>query len=88
MGIVVVFLLGVSNFALHRAALESGHPMAGSSPWYIHLLGGRIALATEFLLLLAALLLVSQGAAWPVWAYVAYTALNAVGAWLIITRRV
>lgn len=88
MALVCIFLLGIANFALHRAALESGHPALGNSPWFIHLLGGRVTLATEFLLLLAALLLAAQGAGWPAWAYFGYSVLNAIGAWLILTRRV
>lgn len=83
-----IFLLGIANFALHRAALDSGHPALGRSPWFIHLLGGRITLATEFLLLLAALLLTAQGSAWPAWAYLGYTLLNGFAAWLIVTRRI
>jgi len=85
---LIVFVLGIGNFALHRAALESGHPLLETSPWYVHLLGGRITLITEFLLLFAALLLAAQGSTWPAWAYLGYSGLNAIGAWLIVTRRV
>jgi hypothetical protein len=88
MAIVLIFLLGVGNFAMHKAVLESGHPLLGHVPWFMHLLGGRAGLITEFLLLLAALLLVAQGySAWG-WAYFGYSALNGVAAWLILTRRV
>lgn len=88
MAIVFVFLLGVGNFAMHKAVLESRHPLLGQVPWFTHLLGGRAGLATEFLLLLAALLLVAEGySAWG-WAYGGYSALNGVAAWLILTRRV
>jgi hypothetical protein len=88
MAIVLIFLLGVGNFAMHKAVLESGHPLLGHVPWFMHLLGGRAGLITEFLLLLAALLLVAEGySAWG-WAYLGYTALNGVAAWLILTRRV
>jgi len=88
MALVFIFLLGVGNFALHGAVLRSGHPMLGRSPWFVHLLGGRITLATEFLLLLAAMLLAVEGWGWVVWAYSGYSALNALAAWLILTRRV
>jgi hypothetical protein len=88
MAIVLIFLLGVGNFAMHKAVLESGHPLLGHVPWFMHLLGGRAGLITEFLLLLAALLLVAEGySAWG-WAYFGYSALNGVAAWLILTRRV
>lgn len=88
MAFLITFLLGVGNFAMHRAVLDSRHPLLGRMPWYVHLLGGRVSLATEFLMLLGALLLVHFVA--PAWAfgYLAYTGLNAIGAWLILTRRV
>lgn len=88
MAIAFIFLLGIGNFALHKAVLESGHPLLGRMPWFIHMLGGRITMATEFLVLLAALLLAANG--WPglVWAYAIYSALNAAAAWLILTDRI
>jgi len=88
MALIVVFLLGIANFACHRAAVESGHPMLGKSPWFVHLLGGRVPWLTEFALLVAALLLTAQGSAWPAWAYLGYSLLNGLAAWLIVTRRV
>ena len=57
LAVLVIFLLGIGNFAMHKAVLESGHPLLGKMPWFIHMLGGRITLVTEFLLLLAAMLL-------------------------------
>ena len=88
MALVFIFVLGIGNFALHKAVLESGHPLLGQLPWFVHMLGGRITLATEFLVLLAALLLAANG--WPglSWAYFAYTCPHAVAAWLILTDRV
>ena len=85
--LVVVFLLGIGNFALHKAVLESGHPLLGQVPWFVHLLGGRGTLVVEFLMLLAALLLVAQGSTGWGWGYLIYTALNGVAAWLILHRR-
>ncbi|USA39304.1 hypothetical protein [Pelagerythrobacter marinus] len=86
--VIFVFLMGIGNFAMHKAVLESGHPLLGRMPWFVHMLGGRITLVTEFLVLLAALLLVANG--WPaiVWAYCGYTALNIASAWLILSGRV
>lgn len=87
MALIAIFLMGIGNFALHKAVLESGHPLLGAMPWFVHLLGGRMTLVTEFLVLLAALMLAANG--WPglVWAYLLYSALNAVAAWLILTDR-
>ena len=69
MMIVLVFMLGVANFALHKAVLESGHPLLGRLPWYVHMLGGRLTLLTEFMVLLAAMLLTSTGWAGASWIY-------------------
>ncbi|MEL7444753.1 MAG: hypothetical protein AAGK02_02950 [Pseudomonadota bacterium] len=84
----IIFLLGIANFALHKAVLESGHPFLGQMPWFVSILGGRLTLVTEFLVLLAAMMLAANG--WPglVWAYLAYSGLNAVAAWLILSDRV
>ena len=88
MAMVIIFLLGIGNFTLHKAVLESRHPMLGQVPWFVHLLGGRLTLVTEFLILLAALLLAANG--WPglAWGYLAYTALHCFAAWLILTDRI
>lgn len=88
MGIFVIFLLGIGNFAMHKAVLESGHPLLGKMPWFYHMLGGKVTLATEFLLLLAAMLLTWQGWSALAWLYFGYTLLNAVSAWLILSGRV
>ena len=88
MAMVAIFMLGIANFAMHGAVMHSGHPMIGNSRWYMHRLGGRLTLVTEFLLLLAALLLVNQGWLWLAWLYLGYSALNGIAVWLILTRRV
>lgn len=88
MALLLSFLLGIGNFAMHKAVLESGHPLLGRMPWFVHLLGGRVSMVSEFLILLAALLLVAQGS--PGWgvAYALYTLINGFGAWLILTHRI
>ena len=88
MALAIIFFLGIANFALHKAVLESGHPLLGRTPWFVHMLGGKLTLATEFLVLLAAMMLAANG--WPglAWAYLGYSALNALAAWLILSGRV
>jgi hypothetical protein len=88
MGLILTFLLGIGNFAVHKAVLESHHPLLGKVPWFFHLLGGRFSLAVEFVMLLGALLMVHQGATMWVLFYAGYSAVNMVSAWLILTRRV
>lgn len=88
MVILFVFLLGVGNFALHRAVLRSGHPALGEMRWLVGGLGGSASLLLEFVLLVAALLLVAGGHPGWAWAYLAYSTLNALAAWLILSRRI
>lgn len=88
MALILTFLLGVANFILHRAVLESGHPLLETMAGFFQLMGGKAAFILEFALLLGAMLLVAQGReGWALF-YAAYTAANAVAAWLILTKRV
>jgi hypothetical protein len=88
MAIFTLFILGIANFALNKAVLESGHPLLGRMPWFFHLLGGRFSLAVEFLMLLAAMLMATTGSTVWAWIYGAYSVLNGISAWLILTGRV
>lgn len=88
MGILVAFLLGIANFAMHKAVLESRHPMFGQVPWFYHLLGGRFSMLVEFAMLLGTMLMISAGSnAWA-WGYAVYSLVNAVSAWLILSHRI
>lgn len=88
LSLAIIFILGIGNFALHRAVLESDHPLVEQIPTFVQVLGVRLTVIAEFLLLLAAMLLAANG--WPglVWAYAAYSSLNAISAWLILTGRI
>jgi hypothetical protein len=83
MAIVLLFLLGVANFAMHKAVLESGHPLLGHTPWFVHMLGGRFSLGVEFLMLL-----VDTGALGWAWGYAVYSVVNGLAAWMILSGRV
>lgn len=85
--LALVLLLGMANFALHRAVLESAHPLLGQAPWF-RLLGGKFSLTLEFAMLLGAALLAGEGAMLWVWLYAGYTLANAGSAWLILSGRV
>jgi hypothetical protein len=86
--LLLTFLLGIGNFAVHKAVLESGHPMLGQMPRLLRASRGRGSLAVEFLVLLGAMLLVGAGSRGWTWAYAGYTGLNGFAAWLILSRRV
>ena len=85
---IIIFLMGIANFAINRAMFESGHPLFARLPQISQTLGRRAALVSEFAVLLVALMLSVKG--WPVFAFIygVYTAMNALAAWLIVTRRV
>ena len=86
--VLAIFVLGIANFAMHKAVLESGHPLVGQMPRFVHRLGGRITLVAEFVLLLGAMLLVAAGFAGWGWGYLGYTLLNGLAAWLILGGKV
>ena len=88
MAILLLFLLGIGNFAMHKAVLESGHPLLGQVPWFFHLLGGRFSLAVEFFMLCGTMLMVSQGSAGWAWGYAAYSGVNGLSMWLILSGRI
>ncbi|WP_394730277.1 hypothetical protein [Altererythrobacter sp. GH1-8] len=88
MPVAIIFLFGIANFAMHKAVIESRHPMLEHARWLSSKRGQRVALVLEFLVLLAAMLLAGNG--WPglAIAYGIYTCLNGLTAWLILTGRV
>lgn len=87
MAILALFLLGIANFAMHKAVLESGHPLLAQLPYFFRGGGGRVGLILEFVILLGTMLMVDAGSAGWAWAYFAYSLLNAVSGWLILTGR-
>lgn len=88
MAIVALFLLGIANFAMHKAVLESRHPLLGRTAWFVHMLGGRTSLAVEFLMLVGAMLMVDAGSLGWAWFYALYSLVNGLAAWLILSGRV
>ena len=76
MAVIITFLLGIGNFAVHKAVLDSRHPIIAHMPRFLRLLGGKASLGVEFVLL----------AGWG-WAYFGYSVLNGLAGWLILSRR-
>lgn len=87
MAILLTFLLGVGNFALHKAVLESRHPVVALLPRFLVGAGGRGSMIAEFAILLAVMLLIANGHTGWIWAYLVYSGSNAVAAWLILSHR-
>ncbi|KRA81578.1 hypothetical protein [Altererythrobacter sp. Root672] len=87
MAIFITFLLGIGNFAVHKAVLESRHPLLEQLPALLRGFGGKASLGVEFVLLLGVLLLAAYGHPGWGWAYFGYSVLNGISGWLIISRR-
>ncbi|WP_246543590.1 hypothetical protein [Novosphingobium profundi] len=87
LALIVVFVLGVGNFAAHKAVLESGHRMLAQVPWLFKPLGGPISLVVEFVMLLGTMLMVAAGSQGWALLYLGYSLANAVAAWMIVTER-
>ncbi|MFZ1743291.1 MAG: hypothetical protein WAT93_10575 [Pontixanthobacter sp.] len=88
MAIFIIFVLGIGNFALHRAVMESGHNVLRQIPWYASGKGRKLALMLEFAVLLAAMLLAADGSPGFAWGYLIYSAANGMSGWLILTGRI
>ena len=87
-GLIVLFLLGIANFAIQRAVFASGHPLLAQLPQTLTRSGGRAVLVAEFLILLGAMLLVENGFVIAAWGYAFYVGLNATSAWLLLSGRI
>jgi hypothetical protein len=86
MALILTFILGVGNFACHRAVVASGHPMlAQMAQGNVRLLRW-VSLVVEFVLLVAALYAAKDGTLAWVWAYAGYTLLNASAAWALLRQ--
>ncbi|WP_226016070.1 hypothetical protein [Novosphingobium sp. FKTRR1] len=87
MAFFVIFLLGVANFAMHGAVLANAHPLSGPAAWFRNRFNRRMSLGLEFAMLLVGLVLVANEQCWAAFAYIGYSGLNAVSAWLILYRQ-
>ena len=86
--LILTFLLGVGNFAMHRAVLDSGHPMLTQMAWLFRPMAGRLSLMVEFVMLLGSMLMVAAGSTGWAIGYAAYSVVNLLSAWLILSGRV
>ena len=80
-------LLGMGNFAWHRAVIESGHRMMSEMrPESLRVLR-FFSLLLEFALLYGALYAAWIGHTHWFWAYVIYSLVNGSAAWMIVKGR-
>lgn len=88
MVIALLFALGIANFAMHKAVLESGHPVLDALPRVFRHGNGRVSLGFEFLVLLAAMLLAANGWTAAAVLYGCYTLLNLFAGWMMLGGRI
>ena len=88
MFLIVCFVLGIGNFYMHKAVVESGHPFVEDTKLYFGKYFGRGGgYAVEFVILAGAMLMAFNGSGWIVAGYGLYTTFNALSAWLLLTGK-
>ncbi|MFM2411659.1 MAG: hypothetical protein RL481_2487 [Pseudomonadota bacterium] len=88
MYLIACFFMGVGNFAMHKAVVESGHPFVEDTKLYFGRYFGRNAsYALELAILAGAMLMAYGGSGWIVMAYIMYTLFNALSAWLLLSGK-
>ncbi len=86
--LIVCFVMGVANFAMHKAVSESGHPFVEETKLYFSpQFSPYGSYAIELALLMGALWF-ANGGSWAVsLTYGVYTGINAVATWLLLSGR-
>ena len=86
--LIACFFLGIGNFAMHKAVVESGHPFVEDTKRYFGRYFGRNgSYAVEFVILSGVMLMASGGSGWIVVGYTLYTSFNALSAWLLLSGK-
>jgi hypothetical protein len=86
--LIVCFVFGVANFAMHKAVAESGHPFVQDTKRYFGAhLGPYGSYAIELALLIGAMWLANNGSWVVLLMYAAYTAINGVATWLLLSGK-
>lgn len=89
MTLLVCFLLGIANFAMHRAVMESRHPFVEDTKYYFgRHIGKHGSYILEFLILAAAMIFAGSGSTAIAIFYAIYTAFNGIALWLLLSRKI
>jgi hypothetical protein len=87
--LLICFVLGVGNFAMHKAVVESGHPFVEDTKLYFGRHFGRHgSYAIEFVILASAMIFATSGSLIVVLFYTGYTLLNMLAAYLLLSGKV
>lgn len=87
--LILCFLMGIGNFAMHKAVAESGHPFVRDTKLYFGKHFGQYgSYSVEWLMLAGAMYFAHEGSFVISSIYAAYTAVNALAAWLLLSGRI
>ena len=87
MGLIICFILGIINFACHKAVMESGHPFIEDTKKYFGRHFGQYGgYAIEFVILLGALIFSNSLILGLI--YSAYSGLNMITAYMLINGKI
>ena len=86
--LIFCFLMGIANFAMHKAVAESGHPFVEDTKRYF----GRHfspygSYAIELALLIGAMLFAYDGSMLMALVYWGYTGMNGIATWLLLSGK-
>lgn len=88
MYLIIIFLCGVGNFAMHKAMLESDHPLiAEARGSFRKALGPYGSYILEFFMLAAALIFANMGMISSVIFYTIYTVANCAAAFILFSNK-
>ena len=86
--LIFCFMMGVANFAMHKAVAESGHPFVEDTKRYFgQYFGQYSSYGIEFVMLTGAMLFAYEGSLIIAFIYWAYTGMNALATWLLLSGR-
>jgi hypothetical protein len=87
--LIICFFLGVANFFMHKAVTESGHSFVEDAKRYFGAYFGPYgSYAIELVLLIGAMWLANEQYLAVLLMYAAYTAINGVATWMLLSDRV
>lgn len=88
MYVFIIFVCGVGNFAMHKAMMESNHPMITEARGsFSKFLGPYGSYILEFFMLAAALIFANMGMLSAVFFYGIYTLANSAGAYVLFSNK-
>lgn len=87
--LIFCFLMGIANFAMHKAVAESGHPFVEDTKLYFGRHFGRYSsYGIELAMLTGAMLFAHNGSIIVAFVYSIYTGMNALATWLLLSGKV